>query len=54
MERIRGAASASVREYNVRFPRSIMHPQYKNFTHVEAEKHLTEVSSMVHTVLSSV
>ncbi|CAM9919098.1 unnamed protein product, partial [Sphacelaria rigidula] len=43
-ERMRGAASSSAQTYSVRFPRTIMHPQYKNFTHVEAEKYLTETS----------
>lgn len=40
----RGAVSSSARAFSVRYPRSIMHPQYKNMSHLEAENYLTEVT----------
>lgn len=39
----RGRAGSSSARAGVRHPRSIMHPQFKNFTHVEAEEYLKEV-----------
>lgn len=51
MERAtRGSAviSGGTRSYGVRFPRGIVHPQYKNFTHLEAEKYLKEVRAATH------
>lgn len=42
--RAAGGASGAARSFSVRFPRSILHPQFKNFTHVEAEQYLKEVT----------
>ncbi len=39
-----GGGSSSSAKAGVRYPRSIMHPQFKNMTHVEAEEWLKEVS----------
>lgn len=31
----------------MRYPRSIMHPQFRNFTHLEAEEYLKEVQFFI-------
>lgn len=39
-----GKGDSSTARVGVRHPRSIMHPQFKNLTHLEAEQFLKEVS----------
>ncbi|CAM9559859.1 unnamed protein product, partial [Hapterophycus canaliculatus] len=43
-DRARRRGGLSSARAGVRFPRSIMHPQFKNFTHLEAEEFLKETS----------